>query len=628
MHDTTPYRVAVIGTGPRGMMVLERIAARLAAEPGDRPVEIWAVDAVEVGAGRVYRSDQPSWFLMNTVLGQISAFSGLPDDGPARAGAGPSFWEWWEAAEPGCPGPDGYSPRGTYGRYLRYVLDAVESGLPDGVSLHRVRDRVVRLVPAERRYRLHFAGRPAVDADRVVLTTGHSTPELTGTAARWAEFAAAHPGLRYVAGDSAADMPLDEVEPGTPVGVIGLGLSFFDVVAAFTTGRGGVFTETGDGLRYLPSGAEPLVVAGSRSGVPLPARGRNQKPPGYSYSPVLFRPEHVAPRAGGLDFRLDVLPWLLAEIDLVHCGTELEARFGPDVRAAFTGEVRRRAFSSSRPVVPDVRDAAARFGPLPAAPDLDSLARPFAGRHFASGEDFTRALEAEVRSGLKRAEMGNVDSPLNAALDVMRDTRWVIRKLVDFGGLRPGSQVGDFDGWYVPRAGFLAAGPPAGRLRQLLALLDAGVVRLTGPDTRFSTDEGLGRFVLSSPQVAGSAVPVEVLVDARIPSPDLRVDSSPLTRDLRERGIWTSYVNRGAGEEHDTGGVAVTPSPFHPIDRHGRPDAGLHVLGIPTEHTRWFMQVGSSRPGQWSDFVHDADAIAASVLAPVRVTAEVAASGA
>lgn len=46
---------------------------------------------------------------MNTVLGQISAFSGLPDDEQARASAGPSFWECREAAEPGCQGPDGYS---------------------------------------------------------------------------------------------------------------------------------------------------------------------------------------------------------------------------------------------------------------------------------------------------------------------------------------------------------------------------------------------------------------------------------------------------------------------------------------------------------------------------------------
>ncbi|WP_433274990.1 hypothetical protein ACQPZF_26775 [Actinosynnema sp. CS-041913] len=71
-----------------------------------------------------------------------------------------------------------------------------------------------------------------------------------------------------------------------------------------------------------------------------------------------------------------------------------------------------------------------------------------------------------------------------------------------------------------------------------------------------------------------------------------------MTGDLHDRGIWSSFVNRGASEEYDTGGVAVTASPFHPVDRHGRPDEGLHVLGIPTEHTRWFMQVGSSRSGQ------------------------------
>ncbi|MFG1648166.1 FAD/NAD(P)-binding protein [Amycolatopsis sp. NPDC049252] len=623
------YRVAVVGTGPRGMMVLERLAARLAEEPGTRPVEILAIDAVEVGAGRIYRSDQPEWFLMNTVLGQISAFSGLPDDAPARAGAGPSFWEWWESAEPGCPGPDGYAPRYFYGRYLRFVLDAIESGLPDGATLRRIRDQALELTPEHGSYRLRFAGRAPIRVDRVVLTTGHSTPELTGRARELADFAARTPGLRYIAADSATEMRLDDVAPKTAVGVLGLGLSFYDVVAAFTIGRGGVFRETADGrVEYRPSGREPLIAAGSRSGAPLPARGRNQQPPTYSYNPLLFRPEHVRIRPQGLDFRADVLPWLLAETDLVHCGTELAGRFGPDVRTAFADEVAKVAFAGPEPVVPDVRAVAARFGPLPDPIDLDALARPFEGRHFADPAAFTDAVAAEVRAGLVRAAQGNVDSPLNAALDVMRDTRWVLRKLVDFGGLRPGSQRDDFLGWYVPRAGFLAAGPPAERLHQLLALLDAGVLRLVGPETRFETDAGAGHFVLSSPHVAGSAVAVEVLIDARIPTPDVRHDSSSLTRGLYSRGVWTSYVNRNGTEEYDTGGVAVTGSPFHPIGRHGRPDTGLYVLGIPTEHARWFMQVGSSRPGKWSDFVHDADAIAASALAPARKPVPVAAAAA
>jgi methylaspartate mutase epsilon subunit len=42
------------------------------------------------------------------------------------------------------------------------------------------------------------------------------------------------------------------------------------------------------------------------------------------------------------------------------------------------------------------------------------------------------------------------------------------------------------------------------------------------------------------------------------------------------------------------------------------------VLGIPTEFTRWFTQVGSGRPGGWGEFTADANAIAVHLLAPVH----------
>jgi hypothetical protein len=602
----TANRIAVVGSGPRGMMVVERLVAR-----ATEPVEIHFIDAVEVGAGRVYRTDQPEWFLMNTVAGQISAFSGLPDDGPARAGAGPSFVEWWTSVDPDCPGFDSYASRAHYGRYLRFVLDAIEANLPPVVELHREHTRVDELVRTADGYRLALADGRDLEVGRVVLTTGHSVPELTGQQKVLADFAAEQPDLRHIRGDSAADMPLSDIAPGTPVGVLGLGLSFYDVLAAFTIGRGGRFEDAGEGrLTYVPSGLEPVLVAGSRSGMPLPARGHNQKPPTYSYKPVLFTPDRVRRGLpeGPLDFRADVLPWLLAEVHLVFYATSIRHRFGVDAAKAFTDEV---ALAG----VPDVVEIAGRHGVGDLPPiDLDALARPFGGRTFPDRHAFERELTTALHRDLEHAVQGNVDSPLKAGLDVLRDTRWVIRKLVDFSGLHPVSHRTDFLGWYVPRSAFLAAGPPQVRLRQVLALIEAGLLRIVGPDAAFDTDQRSGRFVVSSPQVADSAVPVEVVIDARIPYPDLRHDLGPLTRSLREQGIWTEYVNRAGDDAFDTGGVAVTGSPFHPVDQDGRVDTGLYVLGIPTEHTRWFMQVGSSRPGQWSDFVHDADDIAGHAL--------------
>ena len=612
-----PHRIAVIGSGPRGLSVVERMGARLAAEPPRRPVEIHLIDAVEVGCGRVWRTNQPDWFLMNTVCGEVSAFSGIPDGGPARAGAGPSLVQWWAAVDPNCPGPNGYAPRAVHGRYMHFVLQAVEAGLPPGATLHRVRASVESIEQRGgegRGYDLALSNGTRLRADRVVLVTGHARQAQTGELAALAAFAAPRPHLRYVDGDSAADMPLDAIPAGSKVGILGLGLSFYDVMAALTLGRGGRFTELpGGALAYQPSGNEPRLIAGSRSGMPLPARGRNQKAPLYAYTPLMFTPDRVRrERSGRVDFKADAVPWLLAEVDLVYYATTLRNRDGADAAAAFTAAVAAAAESG----VPDVRAVAARFGlgDLPRV-DLDRIARPFTGLAFESPAAFERALIVELRRDLEHAERGNVDSPLKAALDVLRDTRWVIRDLVDFSGLTPASHEHDFIGWYNPRSAFLAAGPPRIRLRQTLALVEAGVLRVVGPRARFAGNERLDRFVVSSPQVAGSEVAVETVIDARIPSPDVLREAAPLTRRLYDAGIWTGYVNRDGAAAFHTGGVAVTPAPYHPVGRDGAPDTGLYVLGIPTEHTRWFMQGGSSRPGRWTDFVHDADAIAAHALA-------------
>lgn len=611
--ESAPHRIAVIGSGPRGLSVVERMGARLADEPPRRPVEIHLIDAVEVGCGRVWRTDQPDWFLMNTVCGEVSAFSGISDGGPARAGAGPSLVQYWAAVDPSCPGPNGYAPRALHGRYMHFVLAAVERGLPPSATLHRVRAAVEALEREGDGYALALSNGTRLHADRVILVTGHSRQEQTGELAALAEFAATRPHLRYIDGDSAADMPLDAIPPGSAVGILGLGLSFYDVMAALTLGRGGTFAEKpGGGLTYRPSGREPLLVGGSRSGMPLPARGRNQKEPLYAYTPVMFTPERVRKNnPGRIDFKRDAVPWLLAEVNLVYYATELRHRHGADAAAAFTAAVAAAAESG----VPDVRALAARFGVHLPPVDLDRIARPFTGTEFAGPAAFERALIAELKRDLEHAERGNVDSPLKAALDVLRDTRWVIRNLVDFSGLTPESHERDFIGWYNPRSAFLAAGPPRIRLYQTLALIEAGVLRVVGPRARFAGDARLDRFVVSSPQVAGSEVPVETVIDARIPSPDVLREAAPLTRKLYDAGMWTGYVNRHGEAEFHTGGVAVTPAPYHPLGRDGAPDTGLYVLGIPTEHTRWFMQGGSSRPGRWTDFVHDADAIAAHALA-------------
>ncbi|WP_251054078.1 FAD/NAD(P)-binding protein [Streptomyces sp. ISL-66] len=631
--DEEPYRVAVVGAGPRGLSVLERLAARLAEKPPGRPVEVYAVDAHQVGTGRIWRTDQPDWSLMNTVSGEVTIFSGRPDGGPHRAGAGPSLYEWWRTVDPEAADPDECASRAVYGRYLSYALDRVEQGLPaDVLRLRRISGQSVETMEKEPDggYLLSLSDGRHLRADRVVLTTGHPLPELRSDQQELAAFADDHPHLRYVRGDSAIDMPLDGIEPGSRVGILGLGLSFYDVVSALTTGRGGRYVANGGsgagGLRYLPSGREPQLIAGSRGGVPLLARGRNQKGPHHTYRPRLFTHERMRALRdrGRLDFRRDVLPWLLTEVGLVYYSTHLKRLYGPDIAEKFANEVQDVVLHDpGDPGAVLARVAAHRgMGDLPPV-DIEAWARPFRGRRFAGAEEFQRELTAFLLKDLELAREGNSEGPVKAALDAIRDVRGVIRTAVDFSGLTPASHSRDFLQEFVPLVSQLTTGPPMVRLYEVLALMESGVLRIAGPGVRFAADpaaaSGAGRFTIESPQVAGSLTSLDAVVDARIPEPDLRRRPGGLNSRLYASGLLTAYVNRDHdGEEFATGGVHVTGSPFHPVRADGKPEEGVYVLGIPAEFTRWFTQVGSARPGVWGEFLNDADAIAEDALSGAR----------
>ncbi|MFJ8543008.1 FAD/NAD(P)-binding protein [Streptomyces sp. NPDC093586] len=619
---TAPHRIAVVGSGPRGLAVVERLVARLRDETPDRAVEIVLIDKDEVGAGRVWRTDQNPVFLMNTACGEVTMFSGPADDGPARAGAGPTLAQWWAATEdPGYPGPNAYAPRVLYGAYLRFFLQAVQDSLPARATLRRHTGHVTAMRRSGAAWQLRCADGQLIDADRVVLATGHPLTELSADQARLADFATRDSRLQYLRGDSAADMPLERIAPRARVAVLGMGLTFYDIVAALTTGRGGEFREGPDKtLRYVPCGLEPVLVAGSRSGVPLPARGLNQKGPLWRYTARLFTPQRVAAlRAAGrpLDFRTQVWPWLHAEMQLVYYATEVRARLGDRAEQEFLARATDLVESAAADAADEIiRTAAAQSGVDGVPPlDVDGLARPFAGRDFRSPAAFHTALRHLIDDDLGHAARGNFHGPRKAALDVLRDVRGSIRRAVDFDGLTAASHREDFLGWFAPLSSFLAAGPPAQRLRQTRALLDAGVLRVAGPSAEFAADETGGCFTVRSPQVDGSLEHCEALIDARIPAPDLDRDAAPLTRHLRDTGLWTPWTNRQGDGVPVTGGVATTASPYRPVTAAGTAAEGVYVLGIPSEGQRWFMQVGSARPGPWTDFTGDADAIARDALA-------------
>src|SRR4051794_4558425 len=80
------WSVAIVGMGPRGLSVLERLLITISVRPPERPVVIWAIDPVQHGPGRVWRTDQPRYLTVKATAG--GGTGPAPDKEPLGRGGG------------------------------------------------------------------------------------------------------------------------------------------------------------------------------------------------------------------------------------------------------------------------------------------------------------------------------------------------------------------------------------------------------------------------------------------------------------------------------------------------------------------------------------------------------------
>ncbi|MGC0210612.1 FAD/NAD(P)-binding protein [Streptomyces levis] len=597
--------VALVGAGPRGTSVLERLCASAPEllPPGAR-LTVHVIDPDPPGPGRVWRTAQSPELLMNTVACQVTLFTDDSVDcsGPIRPG--PSLYEWAD----GALGPDEYPARAEYGRYLEWVFAEVVRLAPPAVRIETHRARATRLDdgPDGRQTLALDDGSTLTGLSAVVLAQGHLPTTAGPDQARLAAHAARH-GLRHVPPANPADVDLSGVLPGEPVLLRGLGLNFFDHMALLTTGRGGRFVPGDRGLRYLPSGQEPRLYAGSRRGVPYQARGDNAKGPYGRHVPLVLTPEVIAgfrKRADSgeaPDFRAEIWPLVAKEVETVYYRTLL--REAECARREFTDRFLAVAHGDPREAL--VLD---EFGVAEADRwSWERISRPYAGRDFAGPGAWRDWLLSYLREDAAQAALGNVHGPLKAALDVLRDLRNELRLVVDHGGLAGASRRDHLDRWYTPLNAFLSIGPPRRRIEELAALVEAGVVEVLGP--RLRVREEAGAWTADSPDIPGSAVSVTTLIEARLPEPDLRHTADALLAGLLRTGQCRPHTI----DRYETGGLDVTPRPYHLIDRQNCVHKRRFAFGVPTEGVHWVTAAGA-RPGVDSVTLSDADAVARGAL--------------
>jgi hypothetical protein len=622
---------------------LERLCANERAAPSHPAVIVHVADPSPPGPGQVWRADQSRHLLMNTVAAQVTVYTddSLKIDGPIEPG--PSLYDWARQlsllgplgdhdeqalAEARELGPDTYPTRALYGQYLAACFRRIVAQAPEHVKVHVHRSRAVAMADTHgvtggpQGVRLENGTR-LNDLDAIVLALGHVPARLTPRQERTAALARIH-YLTYITPANPADVDLSGIRPGQNVLLRGLGLNFFDYMALLTVGRGGSFSRAGDRLVYLPSGREPKMYASSRRGVPYHARGENQKGPFGRYYPRLLTKERIARlRARAADgefvqFATDLWPLICKEVESVYYATLLESRGQARGQARGQGQSAESLTQRYLALRPGADSAAllAEFGIAPADRwDWEQIANPCRGQKFADRDEFRNWLMGYLDADVRHARAGNVEGPRKAALDVLRDLRNEVRLAVDHSGLDGNSHRDDLDGWYTPLNAFLSIGPPVSRVQEMIALIEAGILEVTGPGTEIRFDSAEPGFVAESRLVPGPAVRSTALIEARLPEPDLRRTDDPLLRHLLATEQVGPYRIPGSrGTVYETGGLAVSERPYRLLDARGRAHPRRFAFGVPTEAVHWATAAGI-RPGVDSVTLGDSDAIARAVVA-------------
>jgi uncharacterized NAD(P)/FAD-binding protein YdhS len=593
--------------------------ARQELGPG-ADVAVHVIEPGTPGSG-VYDVTQPDYLLLNNPCGQLSLYPFETE--PDQPCYGVGLYDWVVAQGYRWVGdrcvkdpagqpiePHHFLPRRLMGEYLQWFYRALLAGAPPNVHIVHHSTAAVDLVARrDGTEEVRLANGRAVLADRVIVTSGHTANQGADGADRELD---PYPVGAYV----------DKLPADATVAVSGMGLVAVDVVTALTIGRGGKFVEDGAGLRYQPSGREPLVQLFCRSGLPFTAKTVTGRDRSDVYEPLICTDQALdalSGRSNGrrrlVDVRRELLPLLFAEM---HARYYAQVAFQASGARADGAEVRARlraAWDQGR-FEQEVAGLAARFGSF----DPEAL---FFGHQpkYRGSDDYEQFVYQSLADDLREAEVPDGASPVKSAGDVFRIFRDRMRSVVEQGGLSLDSYF-DFNADICSRIHRLVAGPPAVRSRQMLALMDAGVVRMPyGPaPARGLATSGAGRMRISSTAFRAPYVnDVDVLIRGHLEEPRIAGSASQLLTRLYTRG----RVSQFRYGDVAVGSVDLTPD-SHPIDIEGRPQENIFMFGVLTEGVRHFTQYIPSPRSRMRAF-EDVGACVSDILAGASVTERLAA---
>lgn len=620
--------IAIVGAGPRGISLVERLAAHLRATPLAAPLTLHIIDDAPLGAGRIWDTEQTRTLCMNTLAGAVTLFTEPGSTTTAPVLEGPILYEWIQLLRGERPDlspaklelydafpphedlassfaeeleqtrPESNPSRALYGAYLEWVYEVALAQLPENVNVVEHRARALSVEDRGEQDIIALSDDTTITADATVLAYGWQVPAFNESERALA--GAAQSGLHWVRPDNPVEQPVSDVPAGEKVLVRGLGMGFFDVMALLTIDRGGEFVEdpsTRSGLRYEPSGDEPHFIVSSGRGYPyIPKSEYHALPPKAALTRFRAAVAALDPKAE-LDFGTQLLPHILRDAYAEYY--ENQARVAPEALKRPLEDI----MATIDATAVDAADLRSMANQLTAALEGFS-SQPLDLAHWAhpladfEGGDLTEYIAEGLARDIREA-VAAADSPLKSALWAISAARKPASIAGSEGRMTWESRTSTYKE-FMAFGQMVGSGPPLFRTRQLLALVDAGLATFLGKRPQLEVGE---KFTLRTAHGEASSA---WLIDAWMHSPDVRRAADPLAVSLN--GRVRAFVDHGQA----TGSPETTWN-RRVVNPGGGEDPRLHIVGIPT-YAQWPDTTISPMPGTDPLMLQETDRTAGSLL--------------
>ncbi|MEI5993257.1 FAD/NAD(P)-binding protein [Candidatus Enterococcus mansonii] len=608
-------KIAIVGGGPRGLSVLERIVEWSRDE---QVVQITMFDPFGPG-GKVWREDQSMSLLMNSVASHVTLFTDetLSTKGPIAKG--PNLYEWSQneaipfikksnvenrfpfLIECGKLGPNDHCSRALYGLYQKWFYEYIQTRMTEQTSVKFFKDTVRAVKKHDNKF-LVYTKAVEITVDKVVLALGHQENELTGQEKELAAYASEH-RLFYSSPKNAADAYLEAITEQSSVIIRGLGLVFFDYLTLLTRERGGAFENKNGALVYHPSGKEPKIFAGSGRGFPYHARGANQKGYGEEYQPRFLKEKWLNRIKRKEHFSAEQFFTVLKkEIEFAYYFALVKERYPKINQVRFSEEFIRTKGDTSVLAKYGIKETEYWDWSIVQNPDQE----------VDDNESFQSFISDYLKWDFKEAEKGNLLGPFSAALDSLKDLRDEVRFTLEqklFSDEEYKEWLWD---WFTPLNAFLSIGPPLERTAELIALINAGVITLIGSEMSIDTQSGV--FLAYSKKNPSKKYQGHFLIEARLSKVANQFSLNPLTQQLLRDGLAELHqLALASGEYYQTGALLVDQKTNQLQTKQGKKSNGLFCYGIPTEGVHW-LTAATARPGTDPWNLRQADLIARTIF--------------